>query len=413
MDNIVYIARNVEVVLGESELERVREIFRRYRRLVRILRKYCEYARRCEEYYRKYGRVYLGRGSREVLSRDTLRRVLERYPELRIPSLTCYHRELLANVKTSGRQKHILAPWGANKTVYINKNGELVIRGLNIRRELDSRTLDRIRRLEDLGFKPVVALIVWRGDRRLLVKVVFRGVSIVPKRDDIVEALKEDRLSIISVDINSIHGVSIGLFRVVSGELVFVKDVRQNVRWLEVWQLQGREGELVSKLDRYWLSKKEFTELRIIRKHIKEKIKLNKNLAVHRIIELIEGEREAGRTVVLAMEKCNERDVEEILKRYRLPRYQRQCTNQFMRGWEKRLKEAAWAYGTRYVVVSPLYCSCTCPYCGVKMEKVKSRIMKCPKCRRRWNRDRTSLSNIAKKALEKIVKWIEDKGENR
>jgi len=109
----VYVVRNVEVVLGESKLGRVREIFRRYRRLIRILRKYYEYARRCEEYYRKYGRVYLGGGSREVLSRSTLRRVLEEYPELRIPSLTCYHRELLANVRASGR--HILAPWGSEQ----------------------------------------------------------------------------------------------------------------------------------------------------------------------------------------------------------------------------------------------------------------------------------------------------------
>jgi len=39
--------------------------------------------------------------------------------------------------------------------------------------------------------------------------------------------------------------------------------------------------------------------------------------------------------------------------------------------------------------------------------------MKCPKCGRRWNRDRTSLWNTARKTLEKIVKWLEDKEENR
>ena len=405
----VYVVRNVEVVLGESELGRVREIFRRYRRLIRILRKYYEYARRCEEYYRKYDRVYSGRGSREVLSRSTLRRVLEEYPELRIPSLTCYHRELLANVRTSGKQKHILAPWGAKKTVYINRSGELVIRGLNIRRELDSRTLDRIKRLEDLGFKPVVALIVWRGSRRLLVKIVFRGLSRVPRRIDVIEALKEDRLSIVSTDINSIHGIWIGLFRVVNGELVFIKDVRQNVRWVEVWQLQGRERELRNKLDKYWLSRREFTELRIIRKYIREKIRLNKNLAVHKVIELIEDERRLGRIVVLALEKCSKRDIERMLKRHRrLPRCQRWGMSWFMRGWEKRLRKVAWTYGAWFMSIDQYKNSVMCPQCRAEMKRVKSRIMKCLKCGKRWDRDKVALWNIARKALERVMKWLEE-----
>jgi len=343
-----------------------------------------------------------------VLSRDTLRRVLERYPELRIPSLTCYHRELLANIRTSGRQKHILAPWGVKKTVYINRKGELVIRGLNIRRELDSRTLDRIKRLEERGFKPVVALIIWRGDRRLLVKVVFKRASIVPGRSALIEAFKKDKLSIVSIDINSTHGVWIGLFRVANGKLTFIRDVKQNISWVRVWQLQGRERELMSKLDKYWLSKKEFTELRMIRRRIREKVKLNKNLVVHRIIELIEDERRLGREVVLALERCGKRDVERMLKKYRLPGHQKQCMSQFMQGWEKRLREVAWTYSAWYTVVSQRGNSTTCPYCEVEMEKVKNRTMKCPHCNRRWNRDKVALWNVARKALERVMKWTEE-----
>jgi len=404
MDNIVYVVRDVRIVLDDGEIERVKEVFKSYRKLMRILRKYCEYARRCEEYYRKYGRVYLGRGSREVLSRDTLKRILEKHPELKIPSLICYHRELLANVRASGRQKHILAPWGANKTVYINKNGELVIRGLNIRRELDGRTLDRIKRLEKRGFRPVVAQVVWRGSRELLVKVVFKGVSVVPKRRALIEAFKKDRLSIISVDVNAVHGVWIGLFRVANGKLTFIRDVKQNVDWVRVWQLKGRERELMSKLNRYWLTRKEFTELRIIRRYIREKIRLNKNLALHKVIGLIEDERRLGRTVVLALEKCGKKDVERMLKKYRLPRYQRESINQFMQGWEKRLREVAWTYGAWFMLIDQYKNSTICPHCRVEMKRVKNRTMKCSKCGRRWDRDRTSIWNIARKALEKVVK---------
>lgn len=220
--------------------------------------------------------------------------------------------------------------------MYINKSGELVIRGLGIRRKLDDRTLDRIKWLEERGFKPAVTQVIWHGSRELLVKVVFRGVSRAPRKSDIIEAFKKNRLSIIAIDINGVHGVWIGLFRVSNGKLVFIKYDRQNVRWLEVWQLQGRERELVSKLNKYWLTEKEFTELRRTRKYIKGKIKLNKNLAVHKVIRLIEDERRLGREVVLALERCGRRDTERMLKRYRkLPGYQKQCVNWFMRGWEK------------------------------------------------------------------------------
>jgi len=80
----------------------------------------------------------------------------------------------------------------------------------------------------------VVAQIIWRSSRRLLVKVVFRGSRRPLRRIDVIEALRDGRLNIVSVDINSIHGVWIGLFRVVDSRLVFIKDVRQNVRWVEV-----------------------------------------------------------------------------------------------------------------------------------------------------------------------------------
>jgi len=409
MDSIVYVVRDVEIVLDDGEIERVREVFKSYRKLMRILRKYCECARNCKKYHRKYSEAYLGRSPEEMLNRNTLKKVLERHPELKIPSVTCFHRELLANVKAGGKQRHILAPWGRNKTIYINRKGELVIRGLNIRRELDSRTLDRIRRLKERGFRPVVAQIIWRGSRRLLVKVVFRGLSRVPRRIDVIEALKEDRLSIVSTDINSIHGIWIGLFRVVNGEISLMNVSKQNVDWVRVWQLKGRERELMSKLDRYWLTRKEFTELRIIRKYIREKIRLNKNLAVHKIIELIEEEKKLGRTVVLALERCSKRDVERMLKRYRrLPRYQRWGMSWFMRGWEKRLKEVARTYGAWFISIDQYKNSTICPHCRVEMKRVKNRTMKCPRCGKRWDRDKTSIWNIARKALERIIKWIEE-----
>ena len=408
MDNIVYVVRDVEIVLSEGELGRVRGVFKSYRRLMRILRRYCEYARKCEKYYRKYGEAYLGRSPGEMLSRNTLKNVLERRPELKIPSVTCYHRELLANVRTSGRQKHILAPWGVNKTVYINKSGELVIRGLGIRRELDGRTLDRIKWLEERGFKPAVTQVIWHGSRELLVKIVFKGVGRAPRKSDVIEAFKENRLSIIAIDINSVHGVYIGLFRVSNGKLVFTKYDRQNIRWLEVWQLQGRERELVSKLNKYWLTEKEFTELRRTRKYIKGKIKLNKNLALHKVIRLIEDERRLGREVVLALERCGKRDVERMLKRYGMPGYQKQCMSQFMQGWGKRLREIARTYSAWFILIGQYRNSVLCPYCEVEMERVGSRLMKCLHCNRRWDRDKVALWNIAKRALERVMKWTEE-----
>ena len=409
MDNIVYVVRDVRIVLDDGEIERVREVFKSYRKLMRILRKYCEYTRKCEKYHRKYGEAYLGRSPGEILSRNTLKKVLESRPELKIPSVTCYHRELLANVKAGGKQRHILAPWGHNKTIYINRKGELVIRGLGIRRELDYKVLHRIKWLEKRGFRPVVAQIIWRGDRRLLVKVVFRGLSRVPKRDDVVEALERDRLTIISIDVNAIHGIYLGVFRVNRGKFVLTKCERQNVKWVELWQLQGKERKLVGKLDKRWLSKEEFTELRIIRKHIKEKLRLNKNLVINKIIEAIDSEKRVGRTVLLALEKCDEKVIERILREYReLPKYQRYSISLFMRGWMRRVKRVAETYGALFIVVSQYRNSVLCPYCEVEMKRVRNRVMKCPRCNRKWNRDKVALWNVARKVLERVMKRTEE-----
>ena len=409
MRNFVYVVRDIVIMLNEAELERIRDIYKRYRELMRVLKKYYEYARRYEKYCRKYNKEYLGRTPREMLSRATLKRILEKHSELKIPSLTCYDREILANVKAVGKQRHILASWRENKTIYVNRKGELVIRGLGIRRELDYKVLHRIKWLEKRGFRPVVAQIIWRGDRRLLVKVVFRGLSRVPKRDDVVEALERDRLTIISIDVNAIHGIYLGVFRVNRGKLILTKCEKQNIKWVELWQLQGKERKLVGKLDKRWLSREEFIELRTIRKHIKEKLRLNKNLVINKIIEAIDSEKRVGRTVLLALEKCDEKVIERILREYReLPKYQRYCTSLFMRGWMRRVKRVAETYGALFIVVSQYRNSVLCPYCEVEMKRVRNRVMKCPRCDRKWNRDKVALWNVARKVLERVMKRTEE-----
>ena len=74
----------------------------------------------------------------------------------------------------------------------------------------------------------------------------------------------------------------------------------------------------------------------------------------------------------------------------------------------KRLKEIAWTYSVWFAIVNQRGNSTTCPYCGVKMERVKNRTMKCSKCGRRWNRDKVALWNVAKRALERVMKWMEE-----
>ena len=263
-----------------------------------------------------------------------------------------------------------------------------------------------IKKRESWGWKPVFVILKFlcftQKNGLFEVIIVFK-VPMMKKITfrDVESTLNENKLSIISIDINAIHGVYFGVFRVFDGRLKLVEVRKVNANWRLLEEHVKRISELQSKLKRKGLSSKEFRELRQLRRRVKNMIKFPKRKGLGLIREIIRKEQHLGRVVLVAVEDINERDIEEMCNHGSKVN---RAVQWFMSGWCKKIKFLAKIEGAFFMIVNKKYSSKQCPRCSKIMEFIDNRWLYCKYCSTRYHRDLTALENLAKRAIEKIQK---------
>ncbi|RLE91128.1 MAG: hypothetical protein DRN04_13530, partial [Thermoprotei archaeon] len=196
-----------------------------------------------------------------------------------------------------------------------------------------------IKKRESWGWKPVELVLKFLNFTKrnglfeviVVFKVSVKKISI----EDIREALRSSRLSLISVDINAIHGAYFGLFRVQDSELKLIGVRKTNVNWRLVEYHLKRKAELQSKLKKKGLSSREFRELRQLERKIGNLIVCPKRRGLGILRELIRREQSLGRKVVVVIENISEKDVQGMCNSS--PKINR-AIKWFMSGWQKRIQ---------------------------------------------------------------------------
>jgi len=262
-----------------------------------------------------------------------------------------------------------------------------------------------IEKREEWGWRPVFLLIKFLGFSRrnglfeviVSFKVPVRKISL----NDVKSALSENKLSLISMDINAIHGVYFGVFRAEEGELKLVRVRKVNCSWRLIEMHVERISELQSKLRKKGLSPREFRELRQLERRIKNLVQYPKRKGLGVLRELIRREQKLGRVVVIAVENIDKRDIERM---YNNTGSVNRAIHRFMQGWFKKVKFLARIEGAFFMVVDKSYSSKQCPVCGKLMRYVNNRWFYCSRCGKSYHRDLIALHNLAKKALKRIQK---------
>ena len=263
-----------------------------------------------------------------------------------------------------------------------------------------------IQKREKWGWKPVFVILKFLSftkknglfDAIIVFKVPFKKISL----SEVREALSNSRLSIISVDINAIHGVYFGVFRFQDGELKLIKVMKVNVDWHLLEEHIKRITELKNKLRSRGLRSKEFRELRQLERRIGNLVQYPKYRGIGVLRKLIRGEQSLGRVVVIAVEDIDERDIEEM---YNHSSRINRAIHLFMQGWRKRIEFLCRIEGAYFTVVDKKYSSKQCPRCKKKMKKIgHTRWLYCSNCNRSYHRDLVALYNLARRAVERIQK---------
>ncbi len=262
-----------------------------------------------------------------------------------------------------------------------------------------------IKKRESWGWKPVELVLKFLNFTKrnglfeviVVFKVSVKKISI----EDIREALRSSRLSLISVDINAIHGAYFGLFRVQDSELKLIGVRKTNVNWRLVEYHLKRKAELQSKLKKKGLSSREFRELRQLERKIGNLIVCPKRRGLGILRELIRREQSLGRKVVVVIENISEKDVQGMCNSS--PKINR-AIKWFMSGWQKRIQFLAKIEGAYFMTVNKAFSSKKCPVCSKVMKFIDNRWLYCSQCNREYHRDVAALENLAKRALKKIKK---------
>ena len=84
----------------------------------------------------------------------------------------------------------------------------------------------------------------------------------------------------------------------------------------------------------------------------------------------------------------------------KLPKHvRRKLYNSGIRKTQKWIEWIAKREGLRVEYVQPAYTSTTCPYCGSKLKRKKGKIMECPKCGFKADRDVIAVLNLLRKKM--------------
>ncbi len=339
---------------------------------------------------------------------EALRIAVQRY---RMKNLIIRNREKLveAYIKSKCYRADSLIlfnRYGYKYTCYIGLKNKAFLRiggEINTWLPVKRSIFKAVKKREEWGWKPVFIILKFLGFSKrnglfevaLIFKVPAKKISL----SDVKSALSENRLSVISIDINAIHGTYTGLFRVQGSELKLINVRKTNTSWRLVERHIERISELKSKLRKKGLSPREFRELRQLERRIRNLIQYPKRKGLGVLRELIRREQKLGRVVVIAVENIDKRDIEKM---YNNTSSVNRAIHLFMQGWFKKVKFLARIEGAFFMVVDKSCSSKQCPVCGKLMKFIDNRWLYCSQCSKSYHRDLAALRNLAKRALEKI-----------
>ncbi|RLE78354.1 MAG: hypothetical protein DRJ52_10630 [Thermoprotei archaeon] len=262
-----------------------------------------------------------------------------------------------------------------------------------------------VKKREEWGWKPVFVILKFlcftRKNGLFEVTLIFKVSSKKISLSGVKSALNENKLSVISVDLNAVHGTYFGVFRVKDNELKEVKVMKVNVDWCLLERHVERRAELQGKLREKGLSSREFRELRQLERRISNLVQYPKRRGLSILRELIRGEQSLGRVVVVVLENISEKDVQKMCNH---GSEINRTIKWFMSGWQKRVKFLARIEGVFFMIVNKEYSSKKCPVCGKVMKYIDNRWLYCSQCGKSYHRDLVALRNLAIRALEKIKK---------
>jgi len=395
MKKEVYVSFKFRVKIPREEAERVYRVMRKYRENMKKIRVLAKYLMR---------QGYSGR--------EAVIAAIQRYRMKNLINSTRWNliRAYIVSKMFRADTLILLNRYGYRYSCYFMERDSRVF--LRIGGELDvlipiKKTIYRaIKKRESWGWKPVELVLKFLNFTKrnglfeviVVFKVSVKKISI----EDIREALRSSRLSLISVDINAIHGAYFGLFRVQDSELKLIGVRKTNVNWRLVEYHLKRKAELQSKLKKKGLSSREFRELRQLERRIKNLVQCPKRRGINILRELIRKEERLGRTVVVAIEDLGKEDVEEMCNHSSSVN---RAISWFMQGWRKRIEFLCRIEGAYFTVVDKKYSSKQCPRCKKKMKKIgHTRWLYCSNCNRSYHRDLVALYNLARRAVERIQK---------
>jgi len=394
MKKEVYVSFKFRVKIPREEAERVYRVMRKYRENMKKIRVLAKYLMR---------QGYSGR--------EAVIAAIQRYRMKNLINSTRWNliRAYIVSKMFRADTLILLNRYGYRYSCYFMERDSRVF--LRISGELDvlipiKKTIYRaIKKRESWGWKPVELVLKFLNFTKrnglfeviVVFKVSVKKISI----EDIREALRSSRLSLISVDINAIHGAYFGLFRVQDSELKLIGVRKTNVNWRLVEYHLKRKAELQSKLKKKGLSSREFRELRQLERKIGNLIVCPKRRGLGILRELIRREQSLGRKVVVVIENISEKDVQGMCNSS--PKINR-AIKWFMSGWQKRIQFLAKIEEAYFMTINKAFSSKKCPVCGKVMKYIDNRWLCCSQCNREYHRDVAALENLAKRALKKIKK---------
>ena len=342
---------------------------------------------------------------------EALKIAIERY-KMRNIIICGYWRQIDAYIKSKTYRADsliVFLRYGSKySVVLVEKNNKVFLR---LRGDLNSwipvkKTIYRaIKKREEWGWKPVFVILKFlcftRRNGLFEVALIFKVPAKKITANIVKSALNENKLSIVSIDINAIHGVYYGLYRFQDSELKLIKVMKTNVDWRLVEKHTERKAELQSKLRRKGLSSSEFRELRLLERRISNLVQYPKRRGLSILRELIRREQHLGRKVIVVVEDIDKKDIEGMCNHNsRINR----AISRFMQGWFKKIRFLCRIEGVFFMIVNKEYSSKQCPQCGKKMEYISNRWLYCNQCDKKYHRDLVALRNLAIRALEKIKK---------
>ena len=390
----VFAALKFRIKISKREAERIYRVMKEYRGRIKKIK------------------VLVGLLRKQGYSEEeALRKAIQRY-KMRNLIIPGYHNQIRAYIKSKVYRADsliVFLRYGYKYTCYfVEKDSRVFLRlggEFNAWIPVKRSVFKAVKKREEWSWKPVELILKFLGftERNGLfeVIVVFKVPAKKITANIVKNALSENRLSVISIDINAIHGTYIGLFRVQGSELKLINVRKTNTSWRLVERHIERISELKSKLKKEGLSSREFRELRQLERRIGNLIECPKRRGLGILRELIRREQSLGRKVVVVIENISEKDVQGMCNH---GSEINRTIKWFMSGWQKRVKFLARIEGVFFMIVNKEYSSKKCPVCGKVMKYIDNRWLYCSQCGKSYHRDLVALRNLAIRALEKIKK---------